>query len=230
MPSTVLKDLTTPGMAQLGLFYEVIADIKRLDRPGTNNVAFRSGVRSAIAERLPPLDDPLDWGLPRLAPGSTAADAAEMIGRVLLRHAGPATAVLSRLAGAPVAVNLSRAAHRAVTPDEGALLEAEGSTRAYEREGELAAGDVPVAGSRLVLIPCRLPPDAWEAIQDGQPAGDALGPYGMRRADRTACVSRLDAVVDASASLVLGDTLIGTAEERVTSELCCLLASAAAGA
>ena len=55
MQTTTLRDLTTPGMAQLGLFWEVIADIRRLDRPGTNNESFRWGVRSAIAERLPPV-------------------------------------------------------------------------------------------------------------------------------------------------------------------------------
>ena len=47
MQTTALKDLTTPGMAQLGLLFEVIADIRRLDRPGVNDAAFRSGVRSA---------------------------------------------------------------------------------------------------------------------------------------------------------------------------------------
>ena len=218
MQTTALKDLTTPGLAQLGLFWEVIADIKRADRPGTSNEAFRSAVRSAIAERLPPLDG--DWQLPRLAPGSTAADAAGMIAAVMLSNAGPATILLARLARAPITVEVTRAAHRALTPGEAALFAARAGVRAYEREGTMTAGEVTVAATRLVLIPERLPGVAWGAIQDGQPAGAALGPFGMHRIDRKVRLSRLDATVDASAVLVLGDTAIGTAEEHVTAQMC----------
>ena len=175
MQTATLKDLTTPGLAQLGLLFEVIADIRRLDRPGTNNEAFRSAVRSAIAERLPPLPGPLDY-LPRLAPGSTAADAAGMIASIMLRNAGPATALLSRLAGAPIAVEVTRAAHRKLSDGEAALFDARADVRAYEREGLMTAGEVTVAATRLVLIPERLPGVAWGAIQEGCPAGEALGP------------------------------------------------------
>ena len=220
MQTTALQDLTTPGLAQLGLLYEVLADIRRLDRPGTNDAAFRSGARSAIAERLPPLGDLMDWHLPRLAPGSTAADAAGMIAGVLLRNAGPATAVLARLARAPVAVTVTSAAHRALTPGEAALYGARADARAYEREGVMAAGEVTVATVRLVLIPSRLPGDAWTAIRAGTPAGEALGPYGMHRIDRKVCLSRPAAMVDASAVLVLGDTAVGTAEEHIEPGFC----------
>ncbi|MFZ0227617.1 MAG: hypothetical protein WAL41_11860 [Mycobacterium sp.] len=207
-------------MAQLGLLYEVISDIRRLDRCGTNDASFRWGVRSAIAERLPPVNGSADWPSYRLIPGSTAGDAADMIATALLRNAGPATALLARLAGAPVTVEVTCAAHRALTPGEAALFGAGHGTRAYEREGVMTAGDLAVAATRLVLIPERLPGVAWGAIQEGQPAGEALGPYGMHRVDRKICLSRVDATVDASASLTLGDTLIGLAEERVTRELC----------
>src|SRR5208282_109167 len=170
MQGSALKDLTTPGLAQLGLLFEVIADIRRLDRPGTNDAAFRSGVRSAIAERLPPLAG-MDWPPCRLAPGSTAADAAGMLAAVMLRNAGPATALLTRLARAPVTITVTRAAHRELTPGEAALFGARGGTRAYEREGALTAGDLTVAATRLVLVPERLPGEAWAAILAGEPAG-----------------------------------------------------------
>jgi hypothetical protein len=219
MLSSALKDLTTPGMAQLGLLFEVVADIRRLDRPGTSDAAFRSGVRSAIAERLPPVPD-IAWPPVRLAPGADAADAAAAIAALLARHAGPATPLLARLAGGPVAVETAAAAHRALTAGEAALLDARHGTRAYEREGEMTAGELAVAQTRLVLIPDRLPAAAWEQIQDGQPAGDALGPYGMRRIDRKTCLSRAAALVDASAVLCLGDVLIGTAAEHITPGFC----------
>src|SRR5208282_4076497 len=180
---------------------------------------FRSGVRSAIAERLPPLAG-LDWPPCRLAPGSTPADAAGMIAAVMLRNAGPATALLARLARAPVAVEVTRAAHRKLSDGEAALFGARGGTRAYEREGALTAGNLTVAATRLVLVPERLPGEAWAAIRAGEPAGAALGPYGMHRIDRKVCLSRPDATVDASASLSFGDRLVGSAEEHVTAGFC----------
>ena len=227
MQTTTLRDLTTPGMAQLGLFWEVIADIRRLDRPGTNNESFRWGVRSAIAERLPPVGGSPDWPSYRLIPGSTAGDAADMIATALLRNAGPATVLLSRLAGAPVKVEVTRAVHRALSAGEAAHFGARADVRAYERIGVMTAGDLAVAATRLVLIPERLPGVAWGVIQEGQPAGEALGPYGMHRIDRHVCLSRVDATVDSSAVLSIGDTLVGLAEENVTSELCAHVAAMA---
>jgi hypothetical protein len=218
MQTTTLKDLTTPGLAQLGLLFEVIADIRRLDRPGTSDAAFRSAVRSAIAERLPPPGGP-DC-LPRLAPGSTPADAAGMIAGVMLRNAGPATALLARLAGQAITITVTTAAHRNLSGAEAARFAARPGTRAYEREGTMTAGDLPVATTRLVLVPERLPAAAWAAIQAGRAAGDALGPYGLHRTDRKVCLSRPAALVDASATLTLGDQIVGTAEEHITPELC----------
>ena len=220
MQTTALRDLTTPGMAQLGLFFEVIADIRLLDRPGTNDAAFRSGVRSAIAERLPPGPVPAAWPPARLAPGSTPADVAGAIAAALIRNAGPATDLLTRYAGVPVAIEITRAAHRALTDAEADTLAAMPGTRAYEREGLMTAGEVTVARTRLVLIPERLPGVAWGLIQEGEPAGGVLGSFGMRRIDRRAYCSRQSVLVDASAVLALGDQLIGTAEEHVTGQFC----------
>ena len=209
MQTTALKDLTTPGMAQLGLLFEVIADIRRLDRPGVNDAAFRSGVRSAIAERLPPLPDSAAWPLAGLAPGSTAADVAFAVSAVLLRNSGPVTPLFTQLARRPVTIEASP------------FTEAEfDGTAACQRSGTMTAGTLTVAATRLVLIPERLPGVAWGAIQAGEPAGAALGPYGMHRTSRKVRVSRADATVDASAVLSLGDTPVGTAEERVTGAFC----------
>ena len=220
MQTTTLKDLATPGLARLGLFSEVIADIRHLDRLGINDASFRSSVRSAIAERLPPLPG-TDQPPPTLAPGSTPADAAGMIAAVMLRNAGPATTLLAQIAQAPVTITVTRAAHRALTPDEAALLHADDGTRAYERTGLMTtSGDVLVAGTRLLLIPPKLPAEAWEAIQAGEPAGAALGPYGMHRTGRKAFLSRPAALVDASAVLAVGDQMIGTSEERIPSTFC----------
>jgi len=210
-------------MAQLGLLFEVIADIRRLDRLGTNDAAFRSGVRSAIAERLPPV--PPDWRAPRLAPGSTAADAAGVIAAALLRNAGPATTLLAQIAREDITITVTRAARRALTPAEAAVLGAGEGTRAYEREGLMTAGDVLVAGTRLVLIPARIPAVAWEAIQAGQGAGEVLGPYGMHRADRHVSLSRPAATVDASAVLSVGDQAVGMSEEHIPATFCRYVAS-----
>lgn len=225
MQTSVLKSLTTPDIAYLGLLYEVIADIRRLDQPATCDEAFRSGVRHAIDERIPAGPGPLDWPPGRLAPGSTAADAAGMISGLLAWHSGPATRVLSHLAGTPVAIEITRAAHRALSATEAAGLAAAPGTRAYDRDGIMTAGDLAVARTRLLLIPERLPGVAWGAIQDGQPAGEALAPYGMTRGRRKVSVSRSGATVDASAVLSLGDLPIGTAGEHVTGEFCRHVAS-----
>lgn len=220
MQSSALRDLTTPDMAYLGLLHEVIADIRYLDRPGTSDEAFRSGVRHAIDERIPPGPGPLDWPPARLAPGSTPADAAGLISGILAWHSGPATLVLGRLAGAPVAIEVTRAAHRELSAAEAATLKAGPGTRVYERDGRMAAGSVLVARTRLLLIRARIPGGAWEAIQEGQPAGEVLAPYGMRRGRRKVSLSRSAATVDASAVLSLGDLPIGMAEERVTRSFC----------
>ena len=209
MHSIALKDLTTPGMAQLGLFFEVIADIRRLDRVGTNDAAFRSGVRSAIAERLPLAPDSAAWPLAGLAPGSTAADVAFAVSAVLLRNSGPVTPLFTRLARRPVTIETSP------------FTEAEfDGTAACQRSGTMTTGSLTVAATRLVLIPERLPDVAWGAIQAGEPAGAVLGPYGMHRIDRKAFPSRADATVDISAVLALGDMPVGMAEERVTRQFC----------
>lgn len=215
MQHSVLSALATPDLVYLGLLAGVIEDIRHLDRDDLPDAAFRSGVLRAIDERLPPDVGPLDWPPARLAPGSTAADAAGMISGLLGWHEGPATALLSQLAGAPVTIEVTGACHRDLADDEAGVLKAEPGTRAYERTGIMTAGTLTVARTRLVLVPSRLPGEAWAAIQEGQPAGEALESYGMRRDRRRVCLSRLEATVDASAVLYVGRP-VGLAEEHVT--------------
>ena len=227
MKSSVLSALATPDLVYLGLLAGVIEDIRHLNRDDLPDAAFRSGVLRAIDERLPPDVGPLDWPPARLAPGSTAADAAGMISGLLGWHEGPATALFTQLAGSPVTIEVTRCAHRAITGEEAGVLKAAAGTRVYEREGLMAAGTLTVASTRLVLVPSRLPGEAWAAIQGGQPAGEALEPYGMRRDRRRVCLSRLDATVDASATISLGNLPVGMAGERVTPEFCAHVAAPA---
>jgi hypothetical protein len=216
-----LSALVTPDLAQLGLLYEVISDIRYLDQPGLPDAAYRSGVRHAIEERLPPPPVSLDdWPTGRLPPGSTAADAAGLIYGHLRWCAGPATRVLSEVARAPVTIEVARCATRRLAPGEARCLDADEGAWCYEREGFMTAGTVTVAQVRLLLIQNRIPGDAWESVLSGKPAGEVLEPYGMTRDRRQAEMSRADATVDASAVLKLGALPVGVAEEHVGRGFC----------
>ena len=224
---SALKSLTTSDLVTMFAMWDALADIDRLlSEEGLPDSAVRSGVRHILQDRLPPLSVALDWPPARLAPGSTPADAAGMISGLLGWHEGPATGLLSQLAGSPVTIEVTGACHRDLTDGEAGVLKAEPGTRAYEREGLMTAGTLAVASTRLVLVPSRLPGEAWAAIQAGQPAGEALQPYGMRRDRRRVCLSRLDATVDASAVLHAGRA-VGMAGERVTREFCAHVAALA---
>lgn len=216
MQPTTLKSLNTSDLVTMFAMWDALTDISELlNHEGLPDAAVRSGVRHILEDRLPPLSVALDWPPARLAPGSTAADAAGMISGLLGWHEGPATALFTQLAGAPVSIEVTRCAHREIDGDEAALLKAPPGIRVYERSGVMTAGALTVARTRLILVPSRLPGEAWAAIQDGQPAGEALEPYGMRRDRRRVCLSRLEATVDASAVLYVGRP-VGLAEEHVT--------------
>lgn len=233
MRSSALTAPAPPDVTWLGLLHEVVADIRRLDSPGTNDAAFRSGTLHAIAQRLPPPPMPLDWVPSRLAPGATGADAAGMIYGHLAWHPGSATALFTRLTRpVPITITVICAAHRPLDEEEAGDLHAEAGARAYDRESEMTAGGVTVAWTRLILVRDRIPPAAWEAIQGGQPAGAVLAPYGMRRTRRDATLDRDTPAVAAAADLMLGDLPVGTAAEYVTPEFCehaARLAGVAAG-
>lgn len=216
-----LNALATPDLTHLGLLAEVIADIRRLDASAGEDEAFRSGVRQAITERLPPAPGPpVDWPAGYLLPGSTAADAAGMIGALLEWNDGPATRILAALAGAPVTIAVDRCACRELRGTEAAAFSADPEARCYEREGIMQAGGMSIAIVRLLILQDRIPGEAWEAILCGHPAGEALEPYGMTRDRREATVSRADATVTASATLKLGTRAVGRAEEFITRGFC----------
>jgi len=216
-----LDALATPDLAHLGLLAEVIADIRTLDRDGLPDAAFRSGVRSAIDERLPPAPGDLDdWPPGYLLPGSTPADAAGLVGGLLAWNSGPAARLLSGLSGCPVTIGVDRCACRRLTADEATALDADPAARAYEREGTMTAAGITVARTRLLLLQDRIPIAAWEDILAGGVAGDVLAPYGMSRGRRRAVVSRADAAVDASAVLKLGSLRVGSAWEHIPAAFC----------
>ena len=225
---SALKSLTASDLGTFFAMWDALNDIDRLlNKEGLPDSAVRSGVRHILEDRLPPLSIALDWPPARLAPGSTPSDAAGMISGLLGWHEGPATGLLSQLAGSPVTIEVIRCAHREIDGDEAAVLKAPPGIRVYERAGIMTAGALTVASTRLVLVPSRLPGEAWAAIQGGRPAGEALEPYGMRRDRRRVCLSRLDATVDASATISLGSLPVGMAGERVTPEFCAHVAAPA---
>ena len=226
MDGSVLQDLTTPGLVSLYSMWDALLDIDRLLRQdGLPDAAVRSGIRHILAERLPPLSSPPDLTPGRLPPGSTPADAAGYIYGILAWHTGPATTVFSRLAGnVPITLGHVATADLRLAATEADDLRARPGMWAWERGAVMKAGTIPVAHTRLLLLPERLPGEAWEAITSGKPAGEILGPYGMRRGRRRVCVSRAEAAVDASAVLSIGELPVGTAAEHVTPEFCAHIA------
>lgn len=205
-------------MAYQGLLYEVIADIRLLDRPGANDAAFRSGVRKAIAERIPPGPGSLDWPAGHLSPGATPEDAAGYIAGHLEWNEGPATVLLGELVKAEITFRA-----RPVTRLKLAIAEAEEfavapRTEVWEREGVmLAPGRLTVARTMLRLIPKRIPPEALENIAAGMPVMEVLEPFGCRRDRRRAFVSPTG-TVEASAELWIGTRKAGAAYEHVTED------------
>ncbi len=229
MDGSILQDFSTPGLVSLYSMWDALLDIDRLlGQDGLPDAAKVSGVHHILADRLPPLSPPPDLTPGRLPPGSTPADAAGYIMGILAWHTGPATAVFSKLAGdAPITLQGITTADLRLAATEAGDLGARPGMWSWERGAVMKAGTVPVAHTRLVLLPERLPPEAWEAITTGKPAGEVLGPYGMRRGRRRVCVSRAEAAVDASAILSLGELPVGTAAEHVTEAFCSHVAALA---
>ena len=228
MDGSVLQDLTTPGLATVYAMWDALLDIGRLlQQDGIPDAAKVSGVSHILTDRLPPLTSPPDLALSPLPPGSTAADAAGYIYGILSWDPRPATAVFSRLGGEPVTLQDVRTADLRLAPTEAGDLAARPGTWSWERCALMKAGCVPVAHTRLTLLPERLPGEAWEAITAGKPAGEVLEPYGMRRGKRRVCVSRTESAVDASATLTIGDLPVGTAAEHVTPVFCAYVAARA---
>jgi hypothetical protein len=234
MHTAPFTDPLSPALMPAFTAMDALTDIDRLLRQeGLPDVAVRSGVRHILDDRLPPLSSPLEWppAACLIAAMRTPADAAGMIAGHLAWDPGPATPLFRRLARAPVGVSDPEPWERKLSEDEAAELAASTGTPAWGRDGEMTArtgaGPVTVAATSLLLIPGRIPPEAMAAIQAGQPAGDVLEPYGMRRVRRRVIADRSGVTVDASAVLVLGDVAVGTAAEHVPAGFCDYVAALA---
>ena len=219
MQTPTLARLADPDLTRL-MYEGVINDTQRLLTSGSPAEAIVAGIAGMYEERLARQVHGLDWPPARLPPDATPGEAAGLIGGILAWHDGPATPVFARLAQAPVTVRVTCAAHRELEADEAGPLKAAPGVPVYGRTGEMTAGGVLVARTWLLLVRGRIPLDALEAIQEGQSAGEALEPYGMRRGRRRVRLSRADATIHASALLFLGAMPAGMAEERVTRQFC----------
>lgn len=222
MHATALKSLTTPGMAYQGLLYEVIADIRALDCRGElPDAAFRSGVRQAIAERIPPGPVSLDWPAARLPPGSTPADAARYITSHLEWNRGPATLLLGELIRDEVMFRAQPFTRLRLAKGEAEEFDAAPKTEVWEREGVmLVPGRLTVAHTMLRLLPSRIPPEALEDIEAGMPVGEVMEPFGWHRDPRKVFVSPASRTVEASAGMWFGKRKIGDVREHITAETC----------
>lgn len=228
--STGLGHEIPADLTVLGLLWGVILDIRAALDCGSPPEARLSAIRAHLDERVPG-GSAGNWPLSPLGPGSTAADAAGMIGAALAWQPGPATAAFGELAGVPARIEITDAGLRPAGAAEGAALGLRPGTQVYARSGLMVAGRVTCARTHLVLAPELLPRRAWDQIRGGEAAGRALAAYGFTRGRRTADVTPGgDPAVRASARLALCGVSVGTAAEDVTAELCEYLAARAAGA
>jgi hypothetical protein len=212
----------------LTAYRDAIALIADLLASPSPDQAVRSAIGQVIAERLPPPAVSLHWPPARLAPGSTWGEAARQIAAHLQWNTGqPASCLLGELAGTTLVPRFAEPGMSEVDDDDTAcLLDADLGDQLYERTGAFYAGPVVVAYTRLVLLPDRLPGEAWAAIWEGQPCGEVLNPYGMRRRCRAEATGRDPAVVS-SAVLSLGGRPVGLSAEHIPAAFCQRLAQLA---
>ena len=206
----------------LGEYAAAVDDILALlARPGMNEAALRSGIRLIVAERLPAPDD---W----VRPGSTWGEVAVMIADRLRNRPGPATCLLSELAGEPVRVQAGEPGDTTLDEGQAAVLGADPGTPCWHRDGRLAVPrhDLTAAFTELDLLPDLVPPEAMGRIRGGEPCGPVLAEYGMRRGNREAGTTGGDPAVEATALLLIGEVTVGRAAEKVPLEFCQRVAEA----
>ena len=162
-----------------------------------------------------------------LSAGIHERSVSAVLAAVLAAAARPATAVLGCLAGAPLSLKVVATGERVLTDAETYRLDAWDAATCRYRTGLLLTADGTVAaGTWLLWLPSRLPPDACRALDEGtEPAGRILGPLGMRRTDRRALatagieeITGAAAAVRSSAVLEVGGQGAGIAEENITLE------------
>jgi hypothetical protein len=211
--------------ALLAVYYDAIDEIERLAdaaRPGPPGPARLSAIYRLITDRLPRRPGTLDIQPGELVQGGNATDAARMIEHILRWQRGPATEALAGLLPdlPPPVIRVHSCGtwwlddKEQFSDEDRDALEAAGPAAicAFTRSGAMMAGEAELAATRLVVVPSRLPGEAWARIQAGTPAGAALGPYGMTRGRRR--VARDGLAVAATAVLWLRSVPVGLAGEN----------------
>ena len=159
---------------------------------------------------------------------------ASLLATLLAASPAPATLVLEELARAQIRIEVLGRADRELTAAEHCRLDAGPITAGHHRTGLLrTASGMVAAETSLVILPGRIPPHARAALADTSvPAGKILAPLGAQRLDRRAlcrhgCLDAAggDVAVQSSAVLTLDGAKVAIATERITGDLCRLIAT-----
>jgi hypothetical protein len=159
---------------------------------------------------------------------------ASLLATLLAASPAPATLVLEELARTQIRIEVLGRADRELTAAEHCRLDAGPITAGHHRTGLLrTATGMVAAETSLVILPGRIPPHARAALAGTSvPAGKILAPLGVQRLDRRAlcrhgCLDAAggDVAVQSSAVLALDGAKVAIATERITGDLCRLIAT-----
>jgi hypothetical protein len=158
---------------------------------------------------------------------------ARLLATLLATSPAPATLVLEDLARTRIRIEVLGRADRELTAAEHYRLDAGPITAGHHRTGLLrTASGMVAAETSLVILSGRIPPHARAALAGTDvPAGKILAPLGVQRLDRRAlyrhgCLDAADGdVVQSSAVLALDGAKVAIATERITGDLCRLIAT-----
>ncbi len=159
---------------------------------------------------------------------------ASLLATLLAASPTPATLLLEKLARTQFRIEVLGRADRELTAAERYRLDAGPITAGHHRTGLLrTASGMVAAETSLVFLPGRIPPHARAALAGTRvPAGKILAPLGVQRLDRRArclhgCLDTAggDVGVQSSAVLALGGAKVAIAAERITGDLCRLIAA-----
>lgn len=144
--------------------------------------------------------------------------AAQLLYVLTAESGGPVTPVLEGLSGLTLRMETKESGWYDNTAG---MPFTEPGERYWYRTGQMTAGGMLIASTRLCLREAVLPPDVLAALEDGIPAGTALP--GMRRCLQQALPvygipGYEDLSVISSAALALGRQVAGSASERYTAE------------
>jgi hypothetical protein len=167
--------------------------------------------------------------------GVTSTDGvANVLATLLSVSATPATLLLEELARTQIRIEVLGRADRELTAAEHYRLDAGPITAGHYRTGLLrAANGLVAAETSLIILPQRIPAHARAALAGTSiPVGKILAPLGVQRVDRRAMCRRGcldsaggDVAVQSSAVLALDGVKIAIATERITGDICRLIAS-----